>query len=115
MTKYTLIIFTSALLVTTGVNADKIKGTRPVPFPSHKVATGTCPPTTAQFDLDINNVRARILNGGDMWWDNISQTNYYEVPIGSNKNSLYTGAIWIGGYDGTGALKVAGPSARFAL
>ena len=31
--------------------------------------TATCTVTTAQFDLDINNVRARILNGGDLWWN----------------------------------------------
>ena len=24
---------------------------------------------SAQTDLNINNVRARLLNGGDMWWD----------------------------------------------
>ncbi|MEO5570516.1 MAG: hypothetical protein ABIT08_13635, partial [Bacteroidia bacterium] len=28
-----------------------------------------CSATTAQKDLDINNVRARVLVGGDMWWD----------------------------------------------
>lgn len=26
-----------------------------------------CSPATAQTDLDINNVRARIYTGGDMW------------------------------------------------
>ena len=75
---------------------------------------GTCPNTTAQTDLDINNVRAHILNGGDMWWDPISQVNTYEVPKGSGKNSIYSGAIWIGGYDGTGALKVAAQTYRQA-
>lgn len=64
-----------------------------VPQNFHRTAVANCPNTTAQFDLDINNVRARILNGGDLWWDPIGQINYYEVPIGSNKNSLYSGAI----------------------
>ena len=71
-----------------------------------------CPNTTAQADLNINNVRARILNGGDLWWDPISQVNYYEVPIGSNKNSIYCGALWIGGLDGAGTLKVAAQTYR---
>ncbi|MEP7263719.1 MAG: hypothetical protein ABI772_04450 [Bacteroidota bacterium] len=70
------------------------------------VASG-CRNTTAQFDLDINNVRARILNGGDLWWDPVGQTNYYEVPIGSNKNSIYTGALWIAGLDETNQIRAA--------
>ena len=37
-----------------------------------------CDPASAQADLDINNVRARILNGGDMWWD-LSNARY-EIP-----------------------------------
>ena len=28
-----------------------------------------CAPATSQVDLDINNVRARLLVGGDIWWD----------------------------------------------
>ena len=28
-----------------------------------------CAPATMSYDLAINNVRARLLNGGDVWWD----------------------------------------------
>ncbi|MBK8722856.1 MAG: hypothetical protein IPL95_11480 [Saprospiraceae bacterium] len=28
-----------------------------------------CNPSQSQTDLNINNVRARLLGGGDMWWD----------------------------------------------
>jgi hypothetical protein len=66
-----------------------------------------CPPTTAQTDLDVNNVRARLLNGGDLWWDPVAQVAHYEVPINSNKNSLYAGALWVGGVDNQGQLKLA--------
>ncbi len=69
--------------------------------------TADCRNTTAQFDLDINNVRARILNGGDLWWDPVGQTPYYEVPIGSNKNSIYSGALWIAGLDNNNQIKAA--------
>ena len=75
---------------------------------------GQCPNTTAQLDLDINNVRARILNGGDLWWDPVGQTPYYEVPIGSGKNSIYAGAIWIGGVDNLGQIKTAAQTYRQA-
>ena len=32
--------------------------------------TASCRPAEAAIDLDINNVRARLMTGGDMWWDN---------------------------------------------
>ncbi len=71
-----------------------------------------CPNSTAQLDLTVNNVRARILNGGDLWWNPIAQVNYYEVPIGSGKNSIYCGGLWIGGYDASNAIKVAAQTYR---
>jgi hypothetical protein len=64
-----------------------------------------CAQPTAQADLDINNVRTTILVGGDMWWD--LTTAKYEVPKGSGKHSLYAGALWIGGIDAGGQIKVA--------
>lgn len=75
-----------------------------------------CEPATFQADLDINNVRARILNGGDMWWD-LNSVAKYEVPKTSDantirKNSLFAGAIWIGGLDPGGNLKVAAMTYR---
>lgn len=69
-----------------------------------------CAPATAQTDLNINNVRARILGGGDMWWDlNDAQ---YEVPKGSNKHSMFAGALWLGGYDDADQLKLAAMTYR---
>jgi|694.fasta_scaffold07029_2 hypothetical protein len=62
----------------------------------NKTAAG-CNATTATVDLDVNNVRARLMNGGDMWWDIPSGTAQYEVPKQSKKNSLFAGSIWIGG------------------
>ena len=59
-----------------------------------------CSNTQAQTDLSINNVRARVLNGGDLWWNyNDNTTGVYEVPSGSGKNSIYAGALWIAGLD----------------
>jgi len=71
-----------------------------------------CPTTKAQIDLDVNQVRARILVGGDLWWDPVGQVPYYEVPIGSNKNSIYSGALWIGGFDQSNQLLVAAQTYR---
>ena len=78
--------------------------------------SAACEPASFQTDLDINNVRTRILNGGDMWWD-LNSVAKYEIPkVASDeaikKNSLFAGAIWIGGLDEGGNLKVAAMTYR---
>jgi hypothetical protein len=70
-----------------------------------------CNAPVASTDLDIANVRAAIMTGGDMWWDLIGSARY-EVPKGSGKNSLFAGALWIGGYDDNGNLRVAAQTYR---
>ena len=62
---------------------------------SMKTVEELCQPSKAQSDLSINNVRATILGGGDMWWD--LNTARYEVPKGSNKHSMFAGSLWLGG------------------
>ncbi|MFM9007799.1 MAG: hypothetical protein ACKORE_04375, partial [Bacteroidota bacterium] len=84
--------------------------TNPAPKASRSAAV--CPTTKAQIDLDVNQVRARILVGGDLWWDPVGQIPYYEVPIGSNKNSIFSGALWIGGFDQSNQLLVAAQTYR---
>lgn len=71
----------------------------------------SCHPPIAKTDLDINNVRARIMNGGDMWWD-LQSTPKYEIPKGSGKYSAFAGALWIGGIDNAGQLRIAAMSYR---
>lgn len=71
-----------------------------------KTAAG-CNPASASIDLDINNVRSRLMNGGDMWWDIGTGVARYEVPKGSRKNSLFSGSCWVGGIDAQKVLKVA--------
>lgn len=93
---------------------------KPVVTP-HKLMkfAASCDPSTASADLDVNNVRTKILNGGDMWWD-LSNPKYEIPKIATNvntvrKHSLFSGAIWVGGYDGkggSGALKLAAMTYR---
>ena len=78
-------------------------------LPPSTQASG-CLPATAQAYLDINNVRAMILNGGDMWWD--MSSSRYEIPKGSGKNSIFCGAIWIGGLDPGGNIHAAAMTYR---
>lgn len=78
--------------------------------------TAGCSDATDQIDLDINNVRARILGAGDFWWDlNIAR---YEIPkidpsTGITPvSSSFAGALWIGGIDAGGQLKIAAQTYR---
>ena len=83
------------------------KGGRPL----LKSAAG-CKEAQAAIDMNINNVTARIMTGGDMWYDRGTGAAAYEIPKGSNKNSLFAGSSWIGGYDAQGQLKVAAQTYR---
>lgn len=80
--------------------------------PLSKMGAG-CSPATAQKELSINNVRTIILNGGDMWW-NLSNARY-EIPKVQTgqvaKNSLFSGALWIGGIT-QGNLRLAAQTYR---
>jgi len=75
-----------------------------------------CRAASQSADLDINNVRTRILNGGDMWWD--LNNPKYEIPKVSDansvrKHSLFAGALWIGGLGkGDGNLRMAAMTYR---
>ena len=70
-----------------------------------------CDPATSEIDLSLNNVRVRILGGGDMWWD-LNKSPEYEIPKGGGVSSLFSGALWIGGKDINGNLKVAAMTYR---
>src|SRR5438067_2097782 len=75
-------------------------------------ALAGCGNSTAQTDLDINNVRTVILINGDMWWRTGNSNAVYEIPKGSKKNSLFAGAIWIGGLDNAGLVRTAAQTYR---
>lgn len=97
--------------------------TRPSFSPTKKASSsslntrqGPCVAATKQIDQEINNVRARLLNGGDVWWD-LDKGRYIipKVEAGSGKaevSSLYAGGVWVGGYDPAGALKFMGQTYR---
>ena len=77
-----------------------------------KTTDAGCQPATTAIDLDINNVRARLMTGGDMWWNIGLSTAAYEIPKGSGKSSQFAASCWIGGFDKQGQLKVAAQTYR---
>ena len=81
----------------------------------NKSVMSLCAPATAQADLDINNVRATILTGGDMWWDLVNGKYLIPKPAEdqtTGPTSLFAGSLWIGGIDASGTLKVAAMTYR---
>jgi hypothetical protein len=111
------------VLMTLTVNAAEIKNlTRRTGTTTGNTGNGmaefanTCKSASQSADLDINNVRTRILNGGDMWWD--LNNPKYEIPKVSDANSvrkhaLFAGALWIGGLGrGDGNLRMAAMTYR---
>lgn len=77
-----------------------------------KSTAAGCQPSNSAIDLDINNVRARLMTGGDMWWNNSAGNAAYEIPKGSGRHSQFAASCWIGGYDKQGQLKVAAQTYR---
>ncbi len=67
-------------------------------------------PASAYKYLNVGQVKTAILPGADNFWD----LDYasYEVPKGSGKNSIFAGALWIGGIDPMGEVRVASQSYR---
>ena len=69
-------------------------------------AAGCAPPTSTTY-LELNNVRAMVHTAGNLW--QIPGQNYsqYEVPKNSGIMALFTSALWLGGTDVNGQLKLA--------
>lgn len=77
-----------------------------------------CAQATQQIEMSINNVRALLLNGGDVWWD-LSDGRYVVPNVDPTSgvppvSSIFAGAVWIGGYDDVGNLKMAAQTYRDA-
>jgi len=89
-----------------------------VPYPQKKSAKpkkveyrGVCANSKSQIDMELNNVRARLLGGGDCWWD-FNDGRYIvpkvDVSTGQREvSSIFSGSVWLGGIDPGGSLKLA--------
>lgn len=66
-----------------------------------------CAPANERLFMEFNNVRALIETGGSLWQDRANSKASYEVPVGGDNHVLYSGALWMGGEDINGQLKLA--------
>lgn len=74
------------------------------PTPALSTRTGDCIQGLQNINLDINNVRAMLLNSGDMWWDRnnakygVPKLTIEQLAAGKRQVApLFAGAIWISG------------------
>jgi len=111
LTLITIIIYFNLNARNNPNNGNKSGGTNPTP------AAG-CAQAVALATLDLNNVRTRIEGtGGSMFEDRANSIAAYEVPKRlSNDDPLHTsifaGALWMGGQDVNGQLKIAATTYR---
>src|SRR5690606_35759752 len=57
---------------------------------------GTCELGTARTELDVNGVRARLYNKGNLFFDGGDPN--YEIPPGSGTHSIFAAGIWMVGH-----------------
>ncbi len=72
----------------------------------HPKAANCAPPNKSTY-LDYNNVRAMIHTAGNLWQIPGNNLSQYEVPKNSGIMALFTSALWLGGTDINGQLKLA--------
>lgn len=66
-----------------------------------------CSPATAKLTMEFNDVKALIEQGGSMFQNRQAGVSSYEVPKGSGLHVIFAGALWMGGTDVNGQLKLA--------
>ena len=67
-------------------------------------------------NLNINNVRALLQVGGDVWWD--LDNGSYVVPKQASRedevSAIFSGSVWVGGLTPSGSIKLAaGPNGAY--
>lgn len=81
------------------------------PKPENTGWRAACVRPTKQIDMQINNVRARLLTGGDIW----SEAQYIvpkPAPGQLAVSALYAGGVWIGGVDRAKNIKLSAVTYR---
>jgi hypothetical protein len=99
-------IFGMFCLLSAQLSAQAYSGKVKAAVPEIAKGAGCIPPSKSTY-LELNNVRAMIHTGGNMW--QVPGQNYsrYEVPKNSGIMALFTSALWLGGVDVNGQLKLA--------
>ena len=100
-----LIVFVSVVFLPQ-LSAEKNIGDKTKKESNLKETSAGCSPASAYDWLDINNIRARVNSGGDMWWDLDGLAKYF-IPREGTATSMFSSSLWIGGLDINNQLKLA--------
>jgi hypothetical protein len=77
------------------------------------ISAQVCANPQSQMDIQGNKLKARILNGGDLFTDFSSgQFIPNPTPGGQNPSTIFTAGLWLGGVDPGGNLKLAASDYR---
>lgn len=71
-----------------------------------------CLPALAETTLEVNNVKANLGTGGELFYEVSITSPGYEVPKESGIYAIYAATNWIGAEDDEGNLKLAAPTYR---
>lgn len=72
-----------------------------------KAKAAGCSPAQRNSEFHVNNVRTSAETGGNTWYDRGNALPFYEVPAGEGAHAIFAGALWMGGVDPAGNLKMA--------
>lgn len=90
---------------------DKVDPQAPPQTEPQTSLRAVCVRPTRQIDMQINNVRARLLTGGDVWLEAqyiVPKPAPGQLPV----SALYAGGVWIGGVDRAGNIKLSAVTYR---
>ncbi len=119
MIKYVALSTLTALLTTVGYSYGPSNGGKTSSGSTNGIKTkaANCAPSTGRQFLEIvndkgvnvpfNNVKTIVETSGFAWLDRSTGQPAYEVPAGGKRNTIYAGALWLGGTTQGGILKVA--------
>ncbi|MEZ4926534.1 MAG: T9SS type A sorting domain-containing protein [Saprospiraceae bacterium] len=79
------------------------------------VAWSQCLEPQAQIDIHANNIKARILNGGDLFTD-FDNSQFIPDPVAGvdNPGTIFAAGLWLGGLDPAGNLKTSAAHYRYS-
>ncbi len=106
---FLLLFSTAAALHALALGPTRNKGAQQSNTAKVAKASG-CSPASASSELDLNNVRARIETGGNLWQDRALGGPSYEIPRTPDRtgpDAIFAGSLWLGGLSADNQLKVA--------
>jgi hypothetical protein len=104
------IVFCAALLIASVSHVNAREWLGPKANATHnkvKSKAAGCSPATTITEFYVNNVRTAAETGGNTWFDRGNGLPYYEVPAEDGNHAIFAGALWMGGVDPAGNLKLA--------